>query len=63
MAAAGVIPTPIAYFKVVAVKNSQLDLRSRLAVRFAAVTVRLTYMQACPLVLLNECFGRPESLL
>ncbi len=63
MPAAAVIPAPIAYIKVVAVKSSQLDLGSRLAVRLAAITARPDLPPGFPLVLFVECFGWPERLL
>ncbi len=63
MPAAAVIPAPIAYIKVVAVKKLVVGSRSRLAVRLAAITARPDLPPGFPLVLFVECFGWPERLL
>ena len=64
MPAAAVIPAPIAYIKVVAVKKLVVGSRVQAGgpPRGGLLPV-LTPPFGFPLVLLTECLGRPERLL
>ena len=64
MPAAAVIPAPIAYIKVVAVKKLVVGSRVQAGgpPRGGLLPV-LTPPSGSPLVLLTECLGRPERLL
>ena len=58
MPAAAVIPAPIAYIKVVAVKKLVVGSRVRPAVRLARLLLVLTYLAGVSrLVLLTECLA------
>ena len=58
MPAAAVIPAPIAYIKVVAVKKLVVgSAKSLTLVSWSGVLAVMTYLAGCPLVLFTECLG------
>ena len=65
MPAAAVIPAPIAYIKVVAVKKLVVGSRvfGRAVVPLGCALPGPDLSAGLPLVLFAECLGRPERLL
>ena len=63
MPAAAVIPAPIAYIKVVAVKKLVVGSRVQACGSFNEDTACPDLPAGFPLVLLTECLGLPERLL
>ncbi len=63
MPAAAVIPAPIAYIKVVAVKKLVVGSRVQARGSPRGITARPDLPPGFPLVLFVECFGWPERLL
>ena len=63
MPAAAVIPAPIAYIKVVAVKKLVVGSRVQANGSLRGDTVRPDLPVGLPPVLFAECLGRPERLL
>ena len=63
MPAAAVIPAPIAYIKVAAVKKLVVGSQSRSDGPSHDGTVRIGHLAAFPSILLTECTGRVARLL
>ena len=63
MPAAAVIPAPIAYIKVAAVKKLVVGSQSRSDGPVRAGTVRIGHLAAFLSMLLTECIGRVARLL
>ena len=63
MPAAAVIPAPIAYIKVAAVKKLVVGSQSRSGGPLFGGTIRIGHLAAFLSILLIECTGRVASLL
>ena len=63
MPAAAVIPAPIAYIKVAAVKKLVVGSRSRSSGPLSSGTARIGHSAAFLTMLLTECIGRVARLL